>query len=316
MKCEFCGEELSPGALACPRCGGPVSKPAGPPPGEGQAPGASQAPAGAPVKVPDPPLAKLEEDFFALAEETVTDEAGLDAARPPDPFVPASAQSIAAIVDQSIPPGAAIAVEQNVLGNELTGGYKGPGMSSVAGAGVQTADDPFGLNVTDAKPGDNLPPIHRHWRYSRWWNLTMLTIGIVILACGVFAAVYFGMIKKSGPSGGSAAAAVNDYIAATLTQNQARLAQVSAPGSKFGSDLNTLLAGYQKYGFLSLQTCDVKTVSISADAATVEISKLDVEIDHPNGTKEIVPVLDITQPYKLPTTVQLVRQNGQWVVKS
>src|SRR5450759_2782566 len=28
MQCEFCGEEVSEGALACPRCGSPVARPA------------------------------------------------------------------------------------------------------------------------------------------------------------------------------------------------------------------------------------------------------------------------------------------------
>ena len=96
----------------------------------------------------------------------------------------------------------------------LLGGYQGPEGSSVAGAGVQTADDPFGLNITEkAPPADTDERVvwARSWRYSKWWNITVMIVGILILVAGVGVAIYFGFIRKAGP-GSAPAEALRDYV--------------------------------------------------------------------------------------------------------
>ncbi|MHB8896767.1 MAG: hypothetical protein ACYC99_16555, partial [Candidatus Geothermincolia bacterium] len=284
MKCEFCGEEISPGALACPRCGGPISKPADQPAPGGAAqaapPGATGSRPPVDEKPPEPPLAKLEEDFIALAEESITfDEKPNGTEILPDPsVVPAASPSIEAITGQSVPPGAQVPPEQFVMGNDLTGGYKGPESSSVAGAGVQTADDPFGLNITETSPADREPVVwERSWRYSRWWNITMMVVGIVILVLGIGAAVYFGFLRKAGP-GGAPVEALRDYVTQVISGNTGNLSKVAAPGSQLAADLSSLLKGYEKYGIITVKGFEAKPIKVTNDSATVQITKLDVEL--------------------------------------
>ncbi len=340
MKCEFCGEEISEGALACPRCGGPVSKPAE---RQTQAPAAGPAPAQpvigqpAPFQPPpaqpvapieqapvDPPLAKLEEDFIALAEESVTMDAADEEAAPFDaqaPVAPRQAAAVSAseIADQTILPGAVVVPQQVQLGNALTGGYQAAeGSGSVAGAGEQTADDPFGLNITETAPPTDKEwkSLRQGWRYSRWWNITVMSVGIVILLIGVTLGLYFGVFKKSGSSNGNPIDALQSYVTAIIGGDTSQLSQQALSGTTFGSDITTLLKGYEKYGIMSLKGFDAKTVKLSDTSATVAISKVEVEISDEKGGKEVISALDITEPFKLPTTVQMVQKNGQWVVSS
>jgi hypothetical protein len=345
MICEFCSAEIAEGALACPRCGSPVSKPVSkpagnPPPGPGptveapapgpavQPPGAApvvqapvppRAPAGpvAPVPPADVPLARVEEDFIALAEETVASSD--EATAPWAPSGPGgAAPSVAAVADQTIQPGAKTAAQYIPLDTKLTGGYKGPESSSVAGAGEQTADDPFGLNITE-----NAPPVAKEWqslrsgwRYSRWWNITVMSVGIAILLAGVCIALYFGFIKKSTGPQGSAVGTLREYVDATISSNNRLLTQVSAPGSKLSTDITTLLKGYEKYGIIRLTGFDAKATKQTANSATVDISKFDIELDTEKGDKEKVSVLEIQQPFKLLRTIELININGKWMVKS
>ena len=61
---------------------------------------------------------------------------------------------ISALADQTVLPGTETEVtpEHVVLEDKLTGGFKGPEPASVSGAGVQTAEDPFGLRITEKAP--------------------------------------------------------------------------------------------------------------------------------------------------------------------
>lgn len=319
MKCEFCGEEISEGALACPRCGSPASKPAdrqpqataeGPPP-------LQQAPI-------DPPLAKVEEDFIALAEESITMEGNGDASGGYDPQAPAAPVqpgpiSASAIADQTVLPGGEVVAEPVQLDHSMTSGYQfADGAGNVAGAGEQTGDDPFGLNITETAPPTDKQwkSLRQGWRYSRWWNITVMAVGIIILLAGITLGLYYGVFKKTGPDMGGPPDALKNYVTAAIGGDSSQLARLTLPGSKFASDIRTLLKGYEKYGIMSLSGFDAKTTKVTGTNATVQISKVEVEINNEKGTKEMVSALDITQPFKLPTTVQMVLKDGQWLVSA
>lgn len=332
MECEFCGEEITPGALACPRCGSPAPRQAAQPssgdaaaqaPVAGQ-PGTAQA-AMPPVdeKPPDPPLAKLEEDFIALAEETVTfdDPAPTPEAAAKNGGVQAGAVpvGVAAITDATVLPGGQIVPETVAIDGTLIGGYKGPETSSVAGAGEQTEDDPFGLNITEKAPPEKAewkPMRAASWRYRPWWNVTVLIIGLLLLVGGIGLGIYFGFLRTSGPDKGAPVGAVKDYVVAAVSGDQTVLNQFAAPGNTYKDSLNIILKAYEKYGMVSVKGFEGKTTQISGTNATVQIDKLEVEITNEKGDKEVISVLDIRQPFKLPTSVQLIQQNGDWKVKS
>jgi hypothetical protein len=324
MKCEFCGEEISPGAFACPRCGGPVSKLAGEPsPGaagaEGQS-GASPGPKpGIEEKPPDPPLARAEEDFIALAEETIVLDEQPGAA--PAYVDPLAVPAVAEAADQPILPGAPIPADQYGQQTALTGGYKGPEASSVAGAGKQTADDPFGLNITEKAPSETdgeRVVWARSWRYSSWWNMTMMIVGIVILIAGIGAAVYFGFLRKSSP-GGDPSVVLRDYVEQVVTGKTENLSKISVPGSSLAGNLATLLTSYKKSGAITLKSFETRPVKVAKDSATLQITKLDIEMLNEQGARETLPVLEITEPFQLLQlypTVEVIKQNGNWMVKS
>jgi len=282
-----------------------------------------QQPAPPVEQVPvEPPLAKLEEDFIAMAEESVVMDGGEEGAVPfdpqPQPGQPAPL-SASAIADQTILPGDVVVPQQVQLGNALTGGYvAAEGGGTVAGAGEQTADDPFGLNVTETSPAaaKEWKSLRQGWRYSRWWNISVMVVGVIILLVGVTLALYFGVFKKAGPAGGSPVDALQNYVTAIVGEDTGQLSKQALTGTTFGSDITTLLKGYEKYGIMSLKGFAAKTVKMTNTDATVAISKVEVEISDEKGAKEVISALDITEPFKLPTTVQMVQQNGEWVVSS
>ncbi len=331
MKCEFCKEEISPGALACPRCGGPVVKPltqapqgeAGGPPAQGMPVG--PAPGATVPEVPiDPPLAKVEEDFIALAEEAVTLEGDGPAVVQPaqgDVAVPENSVPADALAAAPVPPGAHAANGRYVPDTSLTGGYKGPETASVAGAGVQTADDPFGLNITERSPEDAArEPVTyaRHWRYSRWWNLTMMFVGILILIAGLVIGLYFGVIRKPGP-GSAPVEALTEYVNQVVAGDTSNLNRVSVPGSTLANDVAELLKSLEKEGIMTLKSFEVEPVKVTDDSASLKITKFNIELDNEKGGKQVLSVLDITKPFELlkaHPTIEVIRQNGNWLVKT
>jgi len=269
---------------------------------------------------PDVPLARLEEDFIALAEETITFDEDAPAVEPNvDPSVVPQAAPPVGVPEGQLPPGAP--VQQAVADNSgLIGGYKGPELSSVAGAGEQTADDPFGLNITEnAPPGGDKEPVNwaRSWRYSSWWNTTMMVVGIVILVIGVGAAVYFGLIRKGGP-GGAPAESLREYVEGTVANDANEVNRVSSGNSNLGENIRTLLKGYEKYGIMTLKGFSTKTITADKSSAKLQITKFDVEMSDEKGNSETISVLDITKPFALAQsnpTIELIQVNGKWYVK-
>lgn len=336
MECEFCGAEISAGALACPRCGSPVSKPAvkEPPgaPGHAAPPAPSSSPPRAaippweldvtqtgapqaPIAPQDVPLARQEEDFIALAEEMVSRETG---GSPPSEFateapaVNGPEPAVAAVADQSVPPGAYVAPEQVVLDNNLTGGYKGAvGAASVAGAAVQTADDPFGLNITETAPPTAAElEAGRRIDLGRWWNILIMFAALLVAGAVAFTGVYFGFLRKKGPSNGDPAAVLREYCGQVIAGD---VNNGFVPGATYQGEITALINAYEKLGVMSVKDFEATTTRMTETQATVEIKKFVVQVMTTGGT-EYYDLLGITEPTRLRTTVNLVKQNGKWLV--
>ena len=334
MQCEFCGEEVSPGALACPRCGSPVLKastPQGAPaasqeagappthaeasrlPGTGPRKGVSP-PSLADITVPpaDVPLAKQEEDFIALAEEQVSIE---ERAEKPQAFSreTGSAGVVAAYADQEVPPGAHVAPEAVTLETSLTGGYKeadtGP---SVAGAGVQTADDPFGLNITETAPpaaSEAVPAGGFNWRAAL--NVAIILITAVVVGVVVFIGV--NALKNRKPSRTAPVESLRTYVNLIVATDSTGMENVAVPGAVLGSKIYDLLKPYDKLGTMRVKDFDAQVIKNDGKNAQLDITKFIIELMTTSG-KELIDVLEIKEPHRLQTTVNLIYQNGNWLV--
>lgn len=263
--------------------------------------------------ITDAPLAREETDFIALAEEEVGtfDERTGTWGAAPEPVA-------RALADQSVEVTEAIKAEFVPIDNNLTGGYKGPESSSVAGAGEQTADDPFGLNITETAPPEarEWQSLRSGWRYTSWYNVLIMIVGILILVGGAFAGLYFGFVKKKAPSKSAPVAVLHDFVQYTVSGDSALAAGLDAPGSKFGTDIRTLLGAYQKEGLIILKEFDATASEVTDTSATVNISEFIIEVQNERGEKELISVLDIRQPYRLPRTIMLIKQGNEWVISS
>jgi len=276
MECEICGSEVSEGALACPRCGSPVTKKPGP--GKQEAAPESRDPE---LEVP---LAPLEEDFIALAEEragaaddtreAVSTEAGVPTTPRPE--------TAAILADQEVPPGAKdqpgeVTLE---LGNALVGGYKGPEAPSVAGAGYQTADDPFGLNVDEVAP----PVSGQEGRKGRSPHLirNIVVIVITIIVAGGVAAVgvYYGFLQDTGPDTGDPVGVVEQYFRYVVASDSSGMEEVALPGVALTDRIDKLLIPYEKKGIspLSLKEYKGQTVSAEGGQAQVRLETVEIEV--------------------------------------
>jgi hypothetical protein len=360
MECEFCGEEISEGALACPRCGSPAPKPdvtakapsvTGVPGAQGTPPASQAEPprleeraappaqAGTPTARPGPPvapppaspppsqqsappwespsppatppgpgevpLARQEEDFIALAEEMVAESP------PVGEPVEAAPQSPAGVVNPALPD------ERVELDGTLTGGFKGEtaGGASVAGAGEQTADDPFGLNITEtAPPVAAEAEAGRRFNFRSWWNILMMFVALLVAGAVAFVGVYFGFLREKGLSPKEPVAAVQEYIRQVVSGDTSTLSSVSVPGSAYQSEIVNALKPYEKQGVISVKEFDADTTSMNDTTATVSIRKLTVEILTTGDTTERVDLLALQPPLR--NTVNLVRQNDRWLVSN
>ena len=97
------------------------------------------------------------------------------------------------------------------------------------------------------------------------------------------------------------------------------LNRVAAPGSTLARDITSLLKGYEKYGIITLKGFETKPVKITDNSATVQITKMDIELQDEKGNKEMVPVLNMTKPFellKVHPTIEIIKQDGNWLVKT
>ncbi len=360
MECEFCAEQITEGALACPRCGSPVSKPAAKEPAadeqhvpkqaipsvEGTAPWdiqvptqpappaepvakvqqpaapppwEEQPPPPIPAAPPDVPLAKAEVDFIAMAEETIGPG---DAGAPEELPVEAPATNGAEPVASpggglEVPPGAGVYAERMPLDESLISGYKGGvAASSVAGAGIQTADDPFGLNITESAPpmagelGEG-----RGINLKAWYNILVIVVAILVAGTVVITGVYYGFLRKKTPSAGDPVAAVTEYCRQVISGDTTNLNNVSVPGSLFQNELANIIEPYEKLGVLTIKDLMATATNVTDTQATVQINKFVVKSES-TGSPEYFDLLSITKPSALRTTINLVKQNGKWLVSN
>lgn len=294
--------------------------PAGPPPAAApKSPpweSAAAAPGAPPdAAAPDVPLAREEVDFIALAEEMVsTDEAeeGPAAPAPEKPEEPGS--PAAPVPEQPLPPGAQATPEKVVLDGSLIGGYKGGfESSSAAGAGVQTAEDPFGLNITEKAPPTQAEEAGGRRRHKAVFSVIVMILALAVAGAVAYTGVYYGFLRKKTPSPGAPVAALKDYCEQVVSGDTSQLNRVSVPGATYAGELATITAPFEKLGVMTLKDFDATTTRISDNQATVQINKFGVEVMGTNGT-EYHDLLAITIPNRLRTTVTLVRQGDEWKV--
>lgn len=320
MRCEICGEEITEGALACPRCGSPVPRKPEPTgkdggPGPGSEPGAAAGEVGESF---EKPLAPVEEDFIAMAEASVPLE---EKAPPPSEFAtdippsPGDESGITQVSDQTVPPGAAVSAETLELDSHLTGGYKGPEGASVAGAGVQTADDPFGLNITESEPPTLEGEHRRGWSGHTARNIVIMILTFLVVAAVVFVGVYFGFIKDKGVSLESPADTVEEFFRKATANNYADMDEVAVENAPLIEQTRELLIPYDRMGLVDVKKIETTTSELKDDEATVKIDTLELEVMTEKGP-ETFDFLSMTRPYPLPNIVHLVRKNGKWLIDS
>jgi len=320
-KCEFCGEEIAEGALACPRCGSPAPK-VQEAPKEG-APTDSRKIQGSakehdsdkevPPEKYEAPLAPEEVDFIALAEESLLSEPKSEPARGKE-----DVPDVSSIASQDLPPGAEVAPEPIELESNITGGYKGPEGPSVAGAGEQTAEDPFGLNITE-----KAPPVISEGRISLRarerltpWLIIKTIISLAVLGTLIFFGVRYGFMQKNRGTLASPEGSVYSFMSHAVNGDYEMLNSVAVPGAPLITQVQEILNPYSKEGILRLKELKTELVKSDSKSATVKITNFIVEQSLTSGEKEMLDILSITKPYKLPTTINLVNQNGKWLISS
>ncbi len=217
----------------------------------------------------------------------------------------------AGVVDPGVPD------ERVVLDGTLTGGFKGEtsGGASVAGAGAQTADDPFGLNITETAPPVAAEAAEgRRFNFRSWWNVLMMFVALLVAGAVAFVGLYFGFLREKSLSPKEPVAAVQEYVRQVVSGDTSMLSKVSVPGSVYQSEIANALKPYEKQGVISVKEFDAETTSMNDTAAAVAIRKLVVEILTTGDTTERVDLLAVQPPLR--NTVNLVRQNEKWLVSN
>ena len=311
MKCEFCGENVNEGALACPRCGAPitVSRPI-----KESAPGGPMEPPG--VDEPaDVPLAPVKEDFIAMAELTVTQKgdgrlASEFATEQPE------TEGVTELADQVVPPGAHVTAEKIELDTTLTGGYKGPDTPSVGGGGEQTADDPFGLNITEVAPPVSVDTTKGEpWDYQRIRNLVVMIVSLLVAFSIAGIGIYFGFIRESEPAVAKPEDTVEEFFEIMVSSDQNDLGDVSVSNARIIGQMEQLLVPYKKKGVVSIKEFSTETTSNEDGRASVVVIDFMLEVNSEMGS-ETFDVLKNTDSSRFSTTIQLVKQNGKWLIIS
>jgi len=280
-------------------------------------------PIGGPGGETDVPLAREEVDFIAMAEEMVqTDTPGQAPAGPVDTAMPGGTAAGTPAGAPVIPPGAYAPPEKVVLDDSLASGYKGAlEASSVAGAGVQTADDPFGLTITEKAPPETQTEVHgEKSRLKTVMNVAVIIIAILLAGGVAYAGVYYGFLRKKTASPAEPVAALQDYVKEVLSGDQVRINSVSVPGAAYGSEIMAIVEPLTKQGGVaSLKSCEARTTSMTPAGkptnATVEVSKLVVNMAA-DGETQVYDLLSASSTNKLRTTVTLINQNGTWKVNN
>lgn len=299
--CEICNAEVPQGALACPVCGTPVSKPV------------QKNAGGVPVDVPAAPP-----EYIDLAEVTVPSDqtpAAPDIPSVESPFSEEIPADIGIVADQSVAPGIVVPPENVLLTNEHTGGYKeaaaGP---SVAGAGAQTADDPFGLQITETAPVIAGTEEEAGFNFNKLKNIAMLIFSFLLIAGVTYLGVWYFVIRKPTPKVAPPQSSVENTLTKVFSGSLAGLEKYADPNSQFVAKTNAIFAPYRELGMLTISGIETET-EINGNLATVTVTKLNVKLTSDAGD-ELLDVLTITKPYTFPTVINLEKRNNKWIIVS
>lgn len=236
-----------------------------------------------------------------------------------EPEVPppeVAAADVSALADQTVWPGteAEVTPEHVVLEDRLTGGYKGPEPPSSSGAGEQTAEDPFGLRITEKALPAAMPPGDESRVGQR--NIIVMMLIVVAVVAAIAAAVYFGFLqKKGGPSLDTPQGVVQEFCRLAAEGDYTGAQALAVPGGPFVSSIEGVMTPYSHQGKVTLKEFDSKTLKASDSAATVEITKFFVEVKGKDDTTEF-DILLHTRPFPLPKQVNLVKQGDRWLISS
>jgi len=306
MECEFCGEEISSSnALACPRCGSPLTRSKDGEPSPQSSQEISELIDLTDVSVEKSAVSAFEEDE---ASGLQPEEAPADMT---DSYPDADA-----LADASIPPGTAVTPAEIDIGARLTGGYKGPEGPSVAGAGFQTADDPFGLNIEPpAQPG-GAPAAETRARRPAGSRSILLTAFLILLALAAIAAVvYFGFMRKGKIAPDGPRATVKEFCERVAEGDLTSLEDYAVAGAPLIDQAKTVLNPYDNEGVVTLKSFEGRTLSESGSSATFKITRFEVEVQADKGPM-MFDVLEQAKPIALPTRIHLVKRDGKWLIDS
>jgi flagellar basal body-associated protein FliL len=268
-------------------------------------------------EAPPVPLAKQEEDFIALAEEKAQMEKLAEQPPDPDSEIPGAEHAPApeaSIIESALAGGPET---ETAVDSDLTGGHKGGGFmaASVAGAGVQTADDPFGLNVTEtAPPLAEEEATGRQFNWAKWRNILIMIVAFLVAVSVAAIGLYFGFLRKDNAPTTDPVQTLNNFLTQIVSGDMTKLNDVSVPGSSFQKELSSMLEPYAKTGVLTIKDFQADATKETDANVTVEIKKFVVKLLTTAGETEYLDVLSVNTPVPLRKTVSLVKQNGKWLV--
>lgn len=235
---------------------------------------------------------------------------------PPEvsPFDEEYHEIISSVADESVPPGVVIPPEAVQLTDAHTGGFKdalaGP---SVAGAGAQTADDPFGLKVSENPP---IPMVitENESRFNRETviNIAIMVAAIIFVAGVSVLGVYLLVIKKPPPKINSPERTVDLALNKVFSGNLAGIEEYAVPSSTFITKADQIFEPYREIGTLTLKNLETET-NIEGDKATLTIITLNVDITSPE-VNEVIDALTITKPTVLPAILHLEKRDRKWII--
>ncbi|MBN1289552.1 MAG: zinc ribbon domain-containing protein [Actinobacteria bacterium] len=310
--CELCGAEIQNGSLACPVCGTPAPKGAG-------AVDTQPGPSGIEQKQPE--YIDIAEVTVPGIQENISSAPAPEAPETPgtlppevSPFDEEYHEIISSVADASVLPGVVIPPEPVELTDTHTGGFKeGMAGPSVAGAGSQTADDPFGLNVSENPP---IPMVITE-EEGRLNRETLINI-IIMVAAMIFVAgvsvlgVYLLVIKKPPPKTNSPETTVSLALNKVFSGTLAGIEEYAVPDSPFIIKADQIFEPYREIGTMTLKTFETET-NVEGDKATLTIITLNIDIVSPE-VNEVIDALTITKPTILPTIVHLEKRNNKWII--
>lgn len=112
------------------------------------------------------------------------------------------------------------------------------------------------------------------------------------------------------------AGALREFMRLACAADFSSLQKIAVPDAPLVDEVQQVLKPYEKLGILTLTKLDTRTISETGSSATIEIKKFEVEITSTDGGTEMLDMLSVEKPFKLPTRISLIKQQGKWVISS